>query len=181
MEAQAHSKGYVFVGKPLARFMIDPSLKSGRFAVFAENVDANTLARLRAEEDAFLSSSIGLGGAANQLSPTPEPAPEPKRPARGRAARRERNARRGVQPAPMPAPAPVQPAVPQDPEPITRDSIDGLMHESSRRLSSPSRTRPPASTSSPRTSCTPRTSPRGPLPSRPPRRSPSRSAAASPW
>lgn len=131
VEAQAQTKGYVFVGKPLARFMIDPSLKSGRFAVFAENVDANTLARLRAEEDAFLSSSIGLGGAANQLSPTPEPAPEPKRPARGRAARRDRNARRGVRPAPMPAPAPApaQPAVPQDPEPITRDSIDGLMHE----------------------------------------------------
>lgn len=64
VEAQAKAKGYVFVGKPLARFMVDPSLRSGKFAVFAENVDARTLTRLRDEEEAFLSSSLGLGGAA---------------------------------------------------------------------------------------------------------------------
>ena len=63
-EAHAQSKGYVFVGKPLARFMVDPSLKNGKFSVFAENVDAATLERLRAEERAFLSGSAGLGGAA---------------------------------------------------------------------------------------------------------------------
>ena len=63
-EAHAQSKGYVFVGRPLARFMVDPSLKSGKFSVFAENVDAVTLERLRAEEQAFLSGSAGLGGAA---------------------------------------------------------------------------------------------------------------------
>lgn len=64
IEAQAQTKGYVFVGKPLARFMVDPSLRSGKFAVFAENVDASTLKHLRAEEEAFLSGSLGLGGAA---------------------------------------------------------------------------------------------------------------------
>lgn len=63
-EAQARSRGYVFVGRPLARFMVDPSLKSGKFAVFAENVDAQTLERLRAEEARFLAGSAGLGGAA---------------------------------------------------------------------------------------------------------------------
>ncbi|MBP3884713.1 MAG: DUF3662 and FHA domain-containing protein [Olsenella sp.] len=63
-EAQAQSRGYVFVGQPLARFMVDPSLKSGKFAVFAENVDAQTLEQLRAEEERFLAGSAGLGGAA---------------------------------------------------------------------------------------------------------------------
>lgn len=64
VEAQAQSRGYVFVGKPLARFMVDPSLRSGRFAVFAENIDARTLQRLREEEAAFLAGSTGMGGAA---------------------------------------------------------------------------------------------------------------------
>ncbi len=69
VEAQASSKSYVFVGKPLARFMVDPSLKSGHFAIFAENVDAQTLGRLREEEQAFLSGSLGTGGAAAQVAP----------------------------------------------------------------------------------------------------------------
>ena len=34
--AQAQKKGYAFVGEPLVRFMVDPSLKSGKFAVFAD-------------------------------------------------------------------------------------------------------------------------------------------------
>ncbi|OFK22230.1 DUF3662 and FHA domain-containing protein [Olsenella sp. HMSC062G07] len=68
VEAQASERGYVFVGRPLARFMVDPSLKSGRFAVFAENVDGGTLARLREEELAFLSGSLGTPGAA-QVAP----------------------------------------------------------------------------------------------------------------
>lgn len=59
VEAQAHAKRYVFVGKPLARFMVDPSLKSGRFAIFAENIDAGALSHLREEERAFLSGSQG--------------------------------------------------------------------------------------------------------------------------
>ena len=77
VEAQAQSRSYVFVGKPLARFMVDPSLRSGKFAVFAENVDASTLARLRAEEDAFLSGSMGLGGAAKAMAQDVVEAPRP--------------------------------------------------------------------------------------------------------
>lgn len=67
--AQAQKKGYAFVGNPLVRFMVDPSLKSGKFAVFAENVDAGTLARLREEERAFLAGNSSAGGAAAQLRP----------------------------------------------------------------------------------------------------------------
>ena len=80
VEAEAARKGYVFVGKPLARFMVDPSLRRGRFAVFANNVDAVTLEKLRQEEIAFLSGFGSLGGAASpDLVPIPEeqPAPEP--------------------------------------------------------------------------------------------------------
>ena len=62
--AQAKLKGYCFVGTPLVRFMVDPSLRSGRFAVFAENIDAATLQRLRDEERAFLGGGSGTGGAA---------------------------------------------------------------------------------------------------------------------
>ncbi len=82
--AQAQKKGYAFVGNPLVRFMVDPSLKSGKFAVFAENVDAKTLARLREEERAFLAGNSSSGGAAAQLHPrgnrpVPTPAPTPLR------------------------------------------------------------------------------------------------------
>ncbi len=62
IEGQAQGKGYVFVGKPLVRFMADPSLKSGHFSVFAENVDASTLNRLREEESRFLGADPSLGG-----------------------------------------------------------------------------------------------------------------------
>lgn len=72
VEAQAQSKGRTFVGKPVVRFMVDPSLRNGRFSVFAENVDARSLARLRAEELSF------LGGA-----PQPAGREEPARDARG--------------------------------------------------------------------------------------------------
>lgn len=65
VEAEAARKGYVFVGKPLARFMVDPSLRRGRFAVFANNVDAMTLEKLREEEEAFLSGFGAFGGAAS--------------------------------------------------------------------------------------------------------------------
>ena len=57
--AQAQKKGYAFVGEPLVRFMVDPSLKSGKFAVFAENVDSRTLVRLR-EEMAFVGMYVDL-------------------------------------------------------------------------------------------------------------------------
>lgn len=65
IEAEAARKDYVFVGKPLARFMVDPSLRRGRFAVFANNVDAATLEKLRKEEEAFLSGFGSIGGAAS--------------------------------------------------------------------------------------------------------------------
>lgn len=65
VEAEAARKSYVFVGKPLARFMVDPSLRRGRFAVFANNIDALTLEKLREEERAFLSGFGAFGGAAS--------------------------------------------------------------------------------------------------------------------
>lgn len=65
--AQAQRKGYVFVGTPLVRFMVDPSLKSGKFAIFAENIDGVTLDHLRDEERAFLGGNSSVGGAAAVL------------------------------------------------------------------------------------------------------------------
>ena len=67
--AQAQKKGYAFVGEPLVRFMVDPSLKSGKFAVFAENVDSRTLVRLREEERIFLGGNSSVGGAAAMVQP----------------------------------------------------------------------------------------------------------------
>lgn len=77
VEAEAGHKGYVFVGKPVTRFMVDPSLRRGRFAVFANNVDAVTLEKLRQEEEAFLSGFGAFGGAASNIV-TPLEAPEPE-------------------------------------------------------------------------------------------------------
>lgn len=54
IEAQAKKRGYTFVGRPLVRFMIDPTLRDGRISVFAENIDPRTLTRLRDEENAYL-------------------------------------------------------------------------------------------------------------------------------
>ena len=74
--AQAQKKGYAFVGSPLVRFMVDPSQRPGKFAVFAENVDARTLTRLREEERAFLAGNSSAGGAAAQINrrgPQPRP------------------------------------------------------------------------------------------------------------
>lgn len=93
--AQAQKKGYAFVGNPLVRFMVDPSLKSGKFAVFAENVDPGTLGRLREEERAFLAGNSSAGGAAAQIHP--------------RGGRRAAAPQAGPSPAPAPAPV-AQPA-----------------------------------------------------------------------
>ncbi len=81
IEAHANSKGYVFVGKPLTRFMVNPRVRSGKFEVHAENVDARTLARLRAEEEAFLARPAGAGIGALQPIQTPatQAAPQPTR------------------------------------------------------------------------------------------------------
>ena len=70
VKASAEKKGYLFVGEPLVRFMIDPSLKGGKFSVFAENVDASTLGRLYEEERAY---QKGLSGQMNIVNPAPQP------------------------------------------------------------------------------------------------------------
>ncbi len=79
VKAQAQNKGYAFVGEPLARFLVDPKLRSGKFAVFAENVDAVTLEHLRAEEQAFLSGASAVGGAAADREAAKKGAKKPKR------------------------------------------------------------------------------------------------------
>ncbi len=95
--AQAQKRGYAFVGSPLVRFMVDPSLRSGKFAVFAENVDARTLNRLREEERAFLAGNSSSGGAAAQINRRPSaPTPRQRADAADRAPAR-----------PQPEPAPV--------------------------------------------------------------------------
>lgn len=68
VKAQAEKKSYTFVGEPLVRFMTDPALRSGKFSVFAENVDAPTLGRLYEEERAY---QAGLGSNA-QSAQQPE-------------------------------------------------------------------------------------------------------------
>jgi hypothetical protein len=111
--AEAQKKGYEFVGEPLVRFMVDPSLRSGKFAVFAENVDAAALADLRAEEMAFLGASSSMGGAAAQ---------QPKV-SRGRASQQP-----AQQPVRQQAPsAPQQPAPSPTPLQQVNASTPGLI------------------------------------------------------
>ncbi len=93
--AQAQKKGYAFVGEPLVRFMVDPSLKSGKFAVFAENVDSRTLVRLREEERIFLGGNSSVGGAAAMVQP---------RAGQPRGARRPSS----IEPTPLATVAPAQ-------------------------------------------------------------------------
>ncbi len=106
VSAEAGKKGYSFVGDPLVRFMVDPQLKSGKFAVFAENIDARTLADLRAEEQAFLgaNANASVGGAAGRAArrPQSQQAPAPQR----------RAAAPAPTPAPQAAPAPASVATP---------------------------------------------------------------------
>ncbi|WP_028263630.1 FhaA domain-containing protein [Atopobium fossor] len=54
LEAHAIQKNLSLVGTPVVRFMVDPSLRRGKYAIFAENVEAHVLERLRMEEDQFL-------------------------------------------------------------------------------------------------------------------------------
>lgn len=50
VSSQAEERGYLFVGKPLARFVIDDGLRPRQFDVIADNVDKRTLERLRHDE-----------------------------------------------------------------------------------------------------------------------------------
>ncbi len=68
LKKKSREKGYYLSGRPLVRFMVDPSLKKGKFAVFAEAVDTQRLETLRSEEMAFLNNSNTLGGAAQKAT-----------------------------------------------------------------------------------------------------------------
>ncbi|MDD5800200.1 MAG: DUF3662 domain-containing protein [Coriobacteriales bacterium] len=125
VEAQAKKRGYTFVGRPLVRFMVDPGLKPGKFAVFAENVDPKTLARLRDEENAFLGrqpvQAQGVrpvpGARVSQAAPTMQPV-QPMQPVAA-----------SVQPVPQQPTAQPQPAYAQPvvASPVSGDSgMDGL-------------------------------------------------------
>ena len=130
VKAQAEKKRYTFVGKPLVRFMIDPSLKGGKFSVFAENVDAPTLGRLYEEERAY-QNGMSAPMPRQQQTPRPiQPAPAPQQ--------------NPIQPAPasrpvaqVPSPAAVEndPFAPNPPDPaapipvpqtVTREAIAGM-------------------------------------------------------
>lgn len=130
VKAQAEKKRYTFVGEPLVRFMIDPSLKGGKFSVFAENVDAPTLGRLYEEERAY-QNGMSAPMPRQQQTPRPiQPAPAPQQ--------------NPIQPAPasrpvaqVPSPAAVEndpfasnppdPAAPIPvPQTVTREAIAGM-------------------------------------------------------
>ena len=130
VKAQAEKKRYTFVGEPLVRFMIDPSLKGGKFSVFAENVDAPTLGRLYEEERAY-QNGMSAPMPRQQQTPRPiQPAPAQQQ--------------KPIQPAPVsrpvaqvPSPAAVEndPFAPNPPDPaapipvpqtVTREAIAGM-------------------------------------------------------
>lgn len=111
VRAQAEKKRYRFVGTPLVRFMIDPSLKPGKFSVFAENVDAPTLARLYEEERAYLKGASGKATPA----PTPIPAPRPLPGRRRRAGWRIPHSTPRSAPHPRRSPAPPRSPTPSRP------------------------------------------------------------------
>ena len=130
VKAQAEKKRYAFVGEPLVRFMIDPSLKGGKFSVFAENVDAPTLGRLYEEERAY-QNGMSAPMPRQQQTPRPiQPAPAPQQ--------------KPIQPAPVsrpvaqvPSPSAVEndPFAPNPPDPaapipvpqtVTREAIAGM-------------------------------------------------------
>ena len=130
VKAQAEKKRYAFVGEPLVRFMIDPSLKGGKFSVFAENVDAPTLGRLYEEERAYQNGMSAPMPRQQQTLRPSQPAPAPQQ--------------KPIQPAPVsrpvaqvPSPAAVEndPFAPNPPDPaapipvpqtVTREAIAGM-------------------------------------------------------
>lgn len=125
IEAHCIQKNVALVGKPLIRFMVDPSLRRGKFAVFTENIDAAALERLRTEEQVFLqggSSAMRRGrgardGRANRTS-------------RGLLGGREvRGVGSASAPMPVAAPSPAGTPMPVSagvPAPLPDDSAIGL-------------------------------------------------------
>ena len=130
VKAQAEKKRYTFVGEPLVRFMIDPSLKGGKFSVFAENVDAPTLGRLYEEERAY-QNGMSAPMPRQQQTPRPiQPAPAPQQnPIQSAPVSRP------VAQVPSPAAVENDPFAPNPPDPaapipvpqtVTREAIAGM-------------------------------------------------------
>lgn len=135
VKAQAEKKNYTFVGEPLVRFMIDPSLKGGRFSVFAENVDAPTLGRLYEEERAYQNGISAPMPRQNQApSPQQQMAPQPRaaQPQQAAPAPQQRISVPAVEPAGSFEidPFEAMPLDPVDPIPVpqtmTREALAGL-------------------------------------------------------
>lgn len=135
VKAQADKKRYVFVGEPLVRFMIDPSLKSGRFSVFAENVDAPTLGRLYEEERAYQNGLGQNNSAASRAASAPRAgqqqfaAPQ-QHPA---AMPQQQPAPRAATPDPLAVADPFAPNMPDPaaapipvPQTVSRDALAGM-------------------------------------------------------
>ena len=130
VKAQAEKKRYQFAGEPLVRFMIDPSLKAGKFSVFAENVDAPTLARLYEEERAYQAGGQQAPAPAPTPVPSPrqQPAPSPRADAGDMGARIPQVEIADPEPAVDPfVPSPLDPAAPIPvPQTVTRDALAGM-------------------------------------------------------
>ncbi|MGI6230631.1 MAG: FhaA domain-containing protein [Tractidigestivibacter sp.] len=160
--ASANKKGYAFVGKPLVRFMVDQTLKPGKFEVFAENVDSRTLERLRREERAFMGGNSLVGGAASSGSSakhspapavsTPIPTRQPAAPAASPSATGGTDAGLDVMPAEyMDAVPAVIPAVssPSSSTPMPVPYIDDIRTQDA-QSPSPIRTSTPNASPAPR-------------------------------
>lgn len=80
LAAKAAEQGLVMDGQPLVRFIVDESLKHGKFDVIAEPVAAPIIAQLREEEMqryGLAPAPMGHGGYA-QPQPQPQPTPQPQ-------------------------------------------------------------------------------------------------------
>ena len=124
VKAQAKKKRYVFVGEPLVRFMIDPALKSGKFSVFAENVDAPALGRLYEEERAYQNSLKQ-----NQSLQAAQQSARPRHASRATPLQPVSASQRNAEPDPIdvistdPAPASSATSVPPT---VSRESLAGV-------------------------------------------------------
>ena len=130
VKAQAEKKRYTFVGEPLVRFMIDPSLKGGKFSVFAENVDAPTLGRLYEEERAYQNGMSAPMPRQQQtprpIQPAPALQPNSTQPSPASRPMEQVPSPAAVENAPF-APNPPDPAAPIPvPQTVTREAIAGM-------------------------------------------------------